>query len=821
MKTNIQRVVFLTALLWLSALSLHAQVFHVSGNVYKTMKSMDSGQQRMPLSVPVYVFDNRRDAKRQAANYRESKNRHLGTVKITSNAVVTPDYEGHFETDVSADGALIVVNEGELKLVNISKELHYDIAFDGSTGGILLDNATVIGHRMAATITEMLPIDDGPNLHWDVTATLPDGYTNRDARLIFQPAVIDCQEEDTVQYLEPQVYEGTRYHANQVRRKSFDYDRNDPLHDYYVADAPLTGEPFTFHWRATYVKPDPQKTYKWVSTLQLEDYTHVYFSDNTKSGTCNTRKPWKLLDVSMARKPITLTSQYYEQARAQLRQIPRDLRLTFEVATDELTPDSANQFNLNHLVKELRSYGRTLINFTVQGTASPEGNMAFNAKLARTRAQKALSLIGREISSAGLEVKEPLIYSWDDVADSLRQRGLTVEAARLEETLRTSGRGAANHLRQEVKAIDEILQNMRVMHCTYTIRQNKVLDADEALWAYYNDPAYREGGTGVFSNGDYYHLFTQIKDSAELRRLTRRAWEENKSRLSMKYSPFAAYLANRVACEAIENDSTDTSILAPFIDLGGRLEAERQVSFDNGYRYTVNRRELVANQAIMYFKQMKLGEAYHLASMLPDTEEFKDIKMFTDLEALFFKAGKTPEEQRRATAALHYVMQSSPENQAILTFELAPELGKTLADVEPLVDSLSDDNAAKWYMKAVIEAQKPEVSDDDFMELARKYGVDVALRMTDNSNPAFLAYFQHSFDLNPEMKKHYNTDANISDEVRKKYPYDPQKADEYRQKFADLMVAAGKRQPDADTDDAGENLPEKQNNENETDNKQR
>lgn len=790
------RILLMALLAWFLATSVRAQVLHVSGNVYKTMRSMDGNKRlnRMPLTVPVYVFDNRRDAKRQAEAYRQAKDRGQGTVNVTSNAIVTPDYEGHFETDISADGALLAISEGELRLVSIGKELHYDIVFDGSTGGILLDNATVVGKRVGAAITEMSPIDDGPNLHWDVTATLPDGYAGNHSRLIFQPAVIDCQEEDTVRYLEPLVYEGGRYHANQVRRKSFDYARNDSLQAYHVSDAPLGDGPFTFRWRVTYAKPNPLKSYKWVSVLQLEDYTHVYFSNNTKSGTCNTRKPWKLLDVSMARKPIQLTPAYYEQARAQLRQIPRDLRLTFEVGSDELTADSANQINLDHLVRELRSYGRTLINFTVRGTASPEGNLAFNTKLARSRAQRALGLIGRHLGSAGLEVREPLVYTWHDVADSLRARGLTAEADRLAESLQNNRPNVAKEMRAEVKAIDDILQNMRLMHCTYTIRQNKVLDADEALWAYYNDPAYREGGTAVFSNGDYYHLFTQIKDTAELRRLTSRAWEDNKARLSMKYSPFAAYLANRVACYAIEADSVDTSILAPFIDLGGKLEAERQVSFDNSYRYTVNRRELVANQAIMYFKQMRLGEAYRLASMLPDTDDYRDIKMFTDLEALFFKAGKTPEEQRRATAALRYVMASSPENNAILSFELAPELGKTMADVEPLVDSLPDSNASKWYMKGVIEAGKPEASDEEFMELARKYGVDVALRMTDNSNPAFLAYFQHSFDMNPEYKKHYLTDANIADETRKKYPYDPKKADEYRQKFDDLMVAAGKKE---------------------------
>ena len=51
--------------------------------------------------------------------------------------------------------------------------------------------------------------------------------------------------------------------------------------------------------------------------------------------------------------------------------------------------------------------------------------------------------------------------------------------------------------------------------------------------------------------------------------------------------------------------------------------------------------------------------------------------MFTDLETLFFKQGKTADEDRRAKVALSYVMTSNAENYAILNFELASELGKT------------------------------------------------------------------------------------------------------------------------------------------------
>ena len=87
---------------------------------------------------------------------------------------------------------------------------------------LLLANTTVIGKRTGANIVEMKPIDDGPNLHWNVTIRLPEWYTKDHSRLIFQPMVINCEEEDTIQYLEPLVFEGKQYHKNQIRRKSFD-----------------------------------------------------------------------------------------------------------------------------------------------------------------------------------------------------------------------------------------------------------------------------------------------------------------------------------------------------------------------------------------------------------------------------------------------------------------------------------------------------------------------------------------------------------------------------------------------------------------------
>jgi hypothetical protein len=91
-------------------------------------------------------------------------------------------------------------------------------------------------------------------------------------------------------------------------------------------------------------------------------------------------------------------------------------------------------------------------------------------------------------------------------------------------------------------------------------------------------------------------------------------------------------------------------------------------------------------------------------------------------------------------------------------------------------------------MKAMIAANSTETSDDDFMELAQRYGVEEAMRMKENQTPSFLAYLQHAFDIDPTLQRRlYASDVHLSDELRKKFPYDPRQADAYRQKFKEIQ----------------------------------
>jgi hypothetical protein len=61
-----------------------------------------------------------------------------------------------------------------------------------------------------------------------------------------------------------------------------------------------------------------------------------------------------------------------------------------------------------------------------------------------------------------------------------------------------------------------------------------------------------------------------------------------------------------------------------------------------------------------------------------------------------------------------------------------------------------------------------------------------------NDTPHFLAYFQKSFDLNPEYKEYYSHEGNIEKGIFDKFPYKKEEADKYREKFNILVPDFGK-----------------------------
>lgn len=61
------KYIYLLLFVFLFATEVHAQVIHITGNVSKTMRTLDGkGNGKEALSIPVYIFDNKKDARVQA-----------------------------------------------------------------------------------------------------------------------------------------------------------------------------------------------------------------------------------------------------------------------------------------------------------------------------------------------------------------------------------------------------------------------------------------------------------------------------------------------------------------------------------------------------------------------------------------------------------------------------------------------------------------------------------------------------------------------------------------------------------------------------------
>lgn len=102
-------------------------------------------------------------------------------------------------------------------------------------------------------------------------------------------------------------------------------------------------------------------------------------------------------------------------------------------------------------------------------------------------------------------------------------------------------------------------------------------------------------------------------------------------------------------------------------------------------------------------------------------------------------------------------------NKAVLYTELE-ELEKR-SEAMVWVDKIDDTNPTKWYLKAILWADKA--------------GQEPLF----DGTPYYLAFLHHCLQLAPDYADHYRFDALFSDELRQKYPYKQGDADKYVRLF--------------------------------------
>lgn len=695
--------------------------------------------------------------------------------------------------------------------------------------------------------------DDG-NEYFGISIDLPEGYATDDARLIIQTFAVDCQTEDTVAYCDPVVYEAARYHRLQDKRMNFDFFTYDTLRHAYKSGITLAkGERIRVDTMIVYKKTDKKKKFRGPYVFKLEDYHHNYHTGGW-GGTCLRLRPFKFLDFSPALAEIELTEEFKEEAEQQFGEQKQDLNLLFEVGKADLKQDSINQQLMDRLVEELRSYGEKLVAPEIKGMASPDGNMKTNQDLAYRRAQKAAGILQRYVSKHVTSSSE--VYTWGDVAERLRVKGKIEEANQLmaiAERTTTPDRELRQLPFYEEEVVP-ILESMRIMKVSYKYMRAKILTPTEAMEEYFQNKPLYQSGKKKFSNGDYWNIFDQLTDSVELDTLTMIAYRQLKRDPDFATDKLAPYVFNRVALLNLRNGTPNARILEPFIDLSRRTVNARK-PVNDVLTITVNRQEMLMNQAITYYMETKMDSAMFFVDWLsdpkrttPETLEtmsasVNSLRRIMDLKRLHYTTPRSPEQERVYKQAKDYVLGISDENKAILYSEI-PDWGKSSEGMKH-VDQLPDDMPKKWYLKALLWAQKGEkvachevgrdqldVEDDEdqidigggfhllseadelnlpddkyqpyqealarFKEQLEKEGKPMPVLkekpkaedddVETDKIPYYLAYFNHAFELEPLYKRMYFNEGHVPEEMREIYKYKNKDIPAYRKLFRQLQA---------------------------------
>lgn len=682
----------------------------------------------------------------------------------------------------------LTIEDARFAVITIRpQQAEYDHIFkvQMDKGSHSISNVDVMGtNRDTISIKAAPAIDDGKNMYFNIHVELPAGYGNEKGRLVVQPVSVDCQTEDTIDFVNGVVMEGPEYHKIQNKLMRFDYLMHDKVAYAYMDKPMFSDEKIYIDTTLVYVKPDRRKSYKIPYTVSIADFNHIYFKRSAATGSCNSKNIFKFLDLGLAAAEMD-PEEFRIDAESNYDTKNQDLRLKFIVGKAELTNDSINQIQLNDLVKELRSYGDQLMEVNIAATASPEGGLESNRRLAADRTRVAVNKVKQILGKVDIafHTAQPRVCTWEDVAKELSYDGQDSLAAKVLANMGASGYGgdaAIMQLPGYQEYIEPVLQRLRMMRVTYRYEREHVMGADEVIEAYYNRKADLLQGRGKdLSDGDYYNLFTHITDSLELDTITQLAYRHVTKRGGYEQIKFSMYVANRMAILNQKLGKPDSKVLDPFINKRLRAVSTKE----NSDRAQKNRREVLINQIITYFQLEERDSALSFCDYWfgkdndPKVERLKKYIKFKEGFVKYATHQLTPAQEQEVLDAMNFVISCAPDNKAVLYTEARDILNVPNSVAQNLVSAMADDNPKKWYLLGILEGDLEE------KKLAEK--------QPDTYVPYYLALFHHSFELEPSFKWLYFNDGQISDQMRERYKYRKKDIPRYRDLFNSKVMLSG------------------------------
>lgn len=657
--------------------------------------------------------------------------------------------------------------------------------------------------RKRKKFDEVSVIDYGDEYErFKISAYIPEGLSKSDSRIIFQIYAVDCVTDDTVAYLTPKVFEGDEYHRQQIKRKGYDFYKNDPLAvGFDPSDTLRDGKEMHIRTEVKYKKPDRKKKYRGPYTYSIEDFHHSYY-EKSNNGTCLREQPLKFLDFSVAEASLALDRDlFYEEPEMGIDSVMQDLSLEFLVGKAELKPDSTYDKIIYDLNTEL-SQVDDLVGSELFVSNSPEGGVSINNKLVGQRAQKAVSLI--RMPNGKRPSIRTHVYTWSETATELEKQGFVEAANAMRDALAKAGSNerAQDRAVRELPMYEEVIvpemDRERKMTFVYRSLREHVKTPNEALTAYMGNKK------KALSWGDYYNVFEKLieryetnrqkEDSVEIEELTKTTYKrlvKMSDFLMIKMSP---YLINQMAVVQNRIDP-DTMILKPLLNDTLAVNTQLMLDFNTKTTLTINRPEYILNQAVAFFRLGFVKRAKQVLQMLiqdlptydEDTQEsVRKLQHFIHFREQLPNDNRNDDEEKQYQEALHFIENSGIDNRAILYTELPDKLEKE-DEAEYWVDLMSDEKPQKWYLKGILWARKIDqqvhLEDDGEVSVEGMDDVDI------NRMGHYLGYFQHAFDLESArgkntMLRYYFEEGHVKEELRKQYPYKKVLIPAYRKIFS-------------------------------------
>ena len=400
-------------------------------------------------------------------------------------------------------------------------------------------------------------------------------------RIALFPICYDYEAGRIFKAVEPKILEGDVFHQSQVKRMGYDYKKYDPLAKYNIDNRYMTtGKSDTVRIKDRIGRKVKGHHYTVNMRVIRLGYDNKISEEEFEVDDGREILPLRFIEFKVDNKDIN-TDRYARTGQKQEGSDSKETNLFFKVGKAVLESDDYE--GLKGL-QEARQFAIDLANneniynmrFEIQGFASPEGNYASNADLAKRRAQYLMSQLQGIFRGDGgtYRVAEAKVQPWTVVADTLERRGDMEEAQAVRDICKATS--DMNQQYQRIHALPyydlidkQILPALRIDRITAAYTIKRVLTPAEVLESYTSNKEPYIKGLGKDAY-EYFHLFAHYKDDyAELEPLARTAYNKFKDdfKLDSTNRPWSLAAYHLARC-LIHRKKYDAKLLEPYIKMG-------------------------------------------------------------------------------------------------------------------------------------------------------------------------------------------------------------------------------------------------------------